>query len=334
MDLKRLRTFVTIAEQGTVSKAAMLLRVTQPALSRQISGFEDELGFKLFDRVGRRLALTPRGEQLLDDAAGVLSYVATLTERAGALRRGDVQRLRVAAAPVTIEPILPGFLRRFADGVPGVRLELMDVAAADHLATLERGAADLAVSVTNLLTIDEARFRVRVLSRFHLWAACSPTLGIEPTDTIDIGSLIRHPLLLLDSGFATRNIFDAACHLAHVRPKVSFESSGVHCLLDLARVGHGVAVIPSIMRAKCDGLQLMTITHRRQPLRLTLAVVWDTRRIETRYAEIFAELLADHIDVLFADLPDVIPGPRNSGAGRRRARSVRRARRPANGSSG
>ena len=55
MDLRRLRTFATVAEHGTVLRAAQVLHITQPALSRQISGLEQELGFKLFERIGRRL---------------------------------------------------------------------------------------------------------------------------------------------------------------------------------------------------------------------------------------------------------------------------------------
>ena len=65
MDLKHLRTFVAVAELGTVSKAALILRVAQPALSRQIIDLETDLGLTLFDRVGRRLLLTGEGQQLL-----------------------------------------------------------------------------------------------------------------------------------------------------------------------------------------------------------------------------------------------------------------------------
>lgn len=72
MDLRHTRTFVTVAELGTVSKAAQKLRVAQPALSRQIGDLEQELGFRLFDRVGRRLALTSEGEQFLSDCRGLL----------------------------------------------------------------------------------------------------------------------------------------------------------------------------------------------------------------------------------------------------------------------
>ena len=64
MDLRHVRTFVTVAELGTVSSAALRLHTAQPALSRQIGDLERELDVKLFDRVGRRLVLTSAGEQL------------------------------------------------------------------------------------------------------------------------------------------------------------------------------------------------------------------------------------------------------------------------------
>jgi DNA-binding transcriptional LysR family regulator len=78
MDLKRLRTFVAAADLGTVSKAALHLRISQSALSRQISDLEYECGFKLFDRIGRRLFLTTRGEQLLGDCREVLGQLGSL----------------------------------------------------------------------------------------------------------------------------------------------------------------------------------------------------------------------------------------------------------------
>src|SRR2546430_6760616 len=86
MDLKRLRTFVTVADLGTVSRAALRLRISQSALSRQISDLEYECGFKLFDRIGRHLFLTTRGEQLLEDCRGVLGQMGSLGERIELLR--------------------------------------------------------------------------------------------------------------------------------------------------------------------------------------------------------------------------------------------------------
>ena len=86
MDLRRARSFVTVVELGTVSKAAQHLHVAQPALSRQLHELEHELGFKLFDRVGRGLVLTGEGEQMLADCRGLLNYAAAVREKAQLLR--------------------------------------------------------------------------------------------------------------------------------------------------------------------------------------------------------------------------------------------------------
>src|SRR5262245_16556459 len=124
MDLRHLRTFVTVAEQGTVSQASVRLRIAQPALSRQINDLEQELGIRLFDRVRRRLVLTGEGEQLLEHCRTVLGAVGSLNERAQLLRRGDSGILRVAATPQTIEGVFSTFLHRYARRRPTVQIQL------------------------------------------------------------------------------------------------------------------------------------------------------------------------------------------------------------------
>ena len=99
MDLRHLRTFVTVAEQGTVSKASLRLRVAQPALSRQISDLEAELGIRLFDRIRRRLVLSADGERLLGECRTILTAVGSIRERAQLLRRADSGVLKVVAPP-------------------------------------------------------------------------------------------------------------------------------------------------------------------------------------------------------------------------------------------
>ena len=100
MDLKRLRTFVVVADLGTVSKAALRLRISQSALSRQISDLEYEFGFKLFDRIGRRLFLTTkRASSCSAIAAECLGQLGSLGERIELLKRGDSGVLKVAASP-------------------------------------------------------------------------------------------------------------------------------------------------------------------------------------------------------------------------------------------
>jgi DNA-binding transcriptional LysR family regulator len=321
VDLRRLRTFVAVAELGSVSKAAQALRITQPALSRQVASLEQELGFELFERAGRRLLLTARGEQLLGDCRSLLAHAASLGERVGALRRGDINTLRIAASALTIEALFPTFLARYAARHPEVKLALLEADAAAHLGMLERGEAHVAVNVVNSMEVDERRFATHLLPRFHVTAAAVPSLIAEAGNAIDIRRLAKYPLLVLDTSFGTRNVFDAACRLADVRPNVLVESRAVHALLALAEVGHGVAIVPSILRADRRKLRTMRVTLRREPhpLQISLAVLWDIRRTLPRCAVDFPELLADHIRETFVD---ALAESSETGRARRASRGV------------
>ena len=145
MDIKRLRTFVTVADLGTVSKAALRLRISQSALSRQIADLEYECGFRLFDRIGRRLFLTTRGEQLLGYCRGVLGQMDSLGERIELLKRGDSGVIKVAAPPQTIESVLSKFLPRYAERFPNVRVKLIEALGMDQVPLIERGEVDVGI---------------------------------------------------------------------------------------------------------------------------------------------------------------------------------------------
>src|SRR5262249_51114858 len=150
MDLRRLKTFAAVAEHGTVLRAAQVLHITQPALSRQIAGLEQEVGFELFERIGRRLLLTPRGEQFLKDSRSLLAHARALGERAQSLRRGDSGTLRIAASAITTEATFPTFLHRYAALAHDVELILVEEDdPAKHLDLLERGEVQLSVNVVN-----------------------------------------------------------------------------------------------------------------------------------------------------------------------------------------
>lgn len=324
MDLKRLRTFVTVAEQGTVSKAALRLHVSQPSLSRQIGDLQQELGLRLFDRVGRRLVLTSEGEQLLGDCRNLLGYASSLSERAQLLRHGDTGVLKVAASPVQIEAVLSTFLHRYAERYPNVQMKLVEAVGPDILVMLERGEIHLGV-LLQAVQADDRHFSSYPVPPVELLAACHPSFQLTPGSMIDIGQLVSHPLLLLDSGFLVRKTFDAACRLARLKPNILIESRAPSNLLALAEARHGVAIIPSVVLTHRYTLRIARITHERKALREPLGVVWDKRRVLPRYARDFSEMLAAHMRELFAikqrSAPKIAPNRRNL---RRRRREVAR----------
>src|SRR6185369_4664469 len=151
MDLRHLRTFVTVAEQGTVSKAAVRLGIAQPALSRQIKDLEDELRIRLFDRIRRRLVLTGEGEQLLGQCRGILGAVGSLAEQSELLRRPDAGVLKVAATPQSIDGVLSVFVARYAKRRPNVQIKLTEAVGASLITLLERGEVHIVVTTAGAI---------------------------------------------------------------------------------------------------------------------------------------------------------------------------------------
>ena len=309
MDLRQVRTFVTVAEVGTVCKAAERLNVAQPALSRQIAHLEDELGLKLFDRVGRRLLLTSEGDQLLNDCRGLLNYARALGEQAQVLRRGDVGMLRVATTPHLIEGIFPDFLRHYAARYPNVQVRLVDGAGPQLLAMLERGEIHLAQSAVRAIAPDEQRFASHPLAPMEMLAACHPKLSLGADGTVEISRLAPYPLLQPTPEFIMRRSFDAACRLAGFTPNNVLECRAPHALLAMAEAGHGVAIIPSALRIQRYRVRVLRVTYRGKPLEEPLAILSYKRRPLPGYAKVFCEMLAEHVRKGFPlprDLPKAV----------------------------
>ncbi len=322
MELRHVRTFVTVAELGTVTKAALHLRIAQPALSRQISDLEQELGLKLFDRVGRRLLLSSAGEQLLRDCRGLLNYARALGERAQLLRRGDTGVLKVAASPHIIEGVFPAFLQRYAQRYPNVQVKLIDIVGPDMLAMLERGEIHLAQSLVRAIQPEDQHFASHPLQPIDMLAACHPGLKLGKGGTIEIARLAPYPLLQISSEFVIRRMFDAACRLAGFNPNIMLESRAPHALLALAEAGHGVAIIPSALRTHHYRLRILRVTYRGKPLRELLTMLSDKRRPLPPYATAFCEMLAEHVREVF---PITRPSEPKSYASGKRS-TARRAR--------
>lgn len=295
MDLRHIRTFVTVAELGTVSKAAERLHVAQPALSRQIVNLEDELGVKLFDRVGRRLLLTSEGEQLLGDCRGLLNYARAVGEQAQALRHGDFGVLRVATSPHLIEGIFPDFLRHYAARYPNVQVRLIEATRTDAFAMLERGEIHFAQTIVRAADPDEQRFSTYPLAPMEMLAACQAKLKLGSDGTVDIARLASYPLLQATLDFGMRRNFDAVCRLAGFTPNTVLECRAPHGLLAMAEAGHGVAIIPSALRIHRYRVRVLRVTYRGKPLNESLAMMYDKRRPLPQYAKVFCEMLAEHV---------------------------------------
>ena len=219
MNLRQLRAFAAIADVGGFARAAGRLNVSQPALSRQIHALEAELGVPLFDRIGRRVQLTSEGEDLLRRSRRLLAEADSLGERARSLKTGQAGILRVGATPQVIENLLAEFLTRYRRRHPGVEVHLVEDGGARLLGRLERGDVQLTMT-----PVAGTRFQYRLLYPMHVLAVVSPAHRLSRRAVLEIAELAEEPLLLLRRDFGSREWFDAACEIAHIRPRVLLES--------------------------------------------------------------------------------------------------------------
>src|SRR5215813_12325186 len=139
MELRDLRYFVAVAECLGFSRAAQSLRISQPALSRQIKSLEDELGIRLFDRVGRRTMLTAAGSELLDRGRALLHESESIKARASDIAGGSRGLLRLGATPHAYESFVADLLGRFRRANPQIEITLVEDGAANLLDAVRLG---------------------------------------------------------------------------------------------------------------------------------------------------------------------------------------------------
>ena len=294
MELGHLRTFVAIVDAGGVHRAAARLHLSQPAVSRQIQALEYELGVPLFDRIGRRVQLTSEGEDLLRRGRRLLADAQSFVERAGALRKGETGTLRVGATPQVLESTLADFLNRFHELYPGVEVRLVEDGGTALSGRLERGHIGLA-----LIAVDDERFHYRVLFPAYGLAVVSTAHKLARRRTIEVSELAEEPLILLRGGFASRDWFEAACTVAHFRPRVLLDSAAPHTAMALAGSGHGIAIVPSTVQIPDGHVRALGLVQGGAALGRWLRVAWDPQRFLAPYAQRFVEELVSYCRVSY-----------------------------------
>jgi DNA-binding transcriptional LysR family regulator len=145
MELRQLRSFIAVAEDGVISRAAQRLHLTQSALSRQIKALEEDLGVTLLERSAHSVKLTQEGEVLLKEGRGVLERADAAVTKVRAA--GKAVLLRVGYAPTLTAGILPLAISAFTQKHPRVRVELLDLSSTEMRTGLDQGSLDVVMTV-------------------------------------------------------------------------------------------------------------------------------------------------------------------------------------------
>lgn len=238
MDLRKLEIFSTVARAGSFSQGAEQLHMAQPAVSIAVRKLEDSLGLRLFDRSGRRIALTSEGAHLLDRAEAILGQVRELQQSAGELAgllRGE---LSIASPSMLATYFLPDLLGDFLARHPGLTASVIQAGTNEVEAMLLRDEIELGVTTaegTDELErtpiVDEEM--VICVAEDHPWAE---------REQLPVEELHRAPMVVYESGYFIRARLDALCREAGVAPELRIQSNFLPLLLRMVKQGTGATV--------------------------------------------------------------------------------------------
>jgi LysR family transcriptional regulator, nitrogen assimilation regulatory protein len=241
MNLKQLEYFVQVAELGSFSKAASVLEVAQPALSRQVRALETELKQQLFARNGRGVALTDAGKRLFDHSVAVLQLVSHAREDLGASRDAPVGRVIIGLPPSIGRQLTLPLIDRFRKELPSAQLAIVEGLSTHIVEWVTTGRIDV-----GMVYNPEAQPGIEItplLQEALGLVSHAPKGKRRVTTPLPMVELSRYPLIVPERVHAMRRLLETQAALAGVKLDIAWEVSSVPSIIDLVCAGYGHAVL-------------------------------------------------------------------------------------------
>jgi DNA-binding transcriptional LysR family regulator len=264
MELRHLRYFVAVAQEGHITRAAERLGIQQPPLSHQIRALEHEIGAPLFRRLPRGVALTEAGRAFLADAEAALARVGQGVEAARRAARGEAGRIRLALPPTApFHPFVPMVIRAFRDAYPMVALAMEESLRSETLERLRGGEVDVgflraAIAAPEGMVVHPLLEEPMVVALPSVHALAHGDAG--PQAALPLRALAGETFIAYarEAGPALYEAMAAACLRAGFSPRLGQEAPRITTALSLVAAGFGVTLVPASMRR----MALEGVTYR------------------------------------------------------------------------
>ena len=243
--LRQLQYFVAVAEQGSVTRAAQNLSISQSSVTEALKELESDLGVELFDRHPRGLTITHNGHQFLRHATKILSSVSDARTSFSGQRSTFAGTLNIGVTSLVAGYVLSDLLARYRRACPGVEVSAIEDNGGylEHL--LIGGELDVAVMVISNLR-DRMALQAEILetSPYRLWLPMGHPL--MSADIIGVADISREPLIMLTVDEIEENTGKLLTALG-ARPHVAFRTRSVEAVRSLVATGAGVALLPDLV---------------------------------------------------------------------------------------
>lgn len=296
MNLKHLKAFVAVAEAGSLSAASDRLRITQPALSRQIKMLENDIGIDLFDRSGRGMQVTEAGNEFLNKVTGLLHQLEQAVDDIHSMSSELNGQVAFGMVPTVSHVLAARLAHRVALELPGVSLRIVEGYGSHLIDWLHRGeidamlvygpGADLHMRVTDILY--EELFLI------------SPITGAQTElENISIRDIAELELVLPSKPHGLRTVIERAAAKKGLQLRVKFEADSFSVLKDLVKKGLGYTILPLSSLSAEEKASQFKITEIRNPkIMRQLILALPSKRVDSRAARAVLRLALNEISTM------------------------------------
>jgi DNA-binding transcriptional LysR family regulator len=269
VDIKQLRYFLAIAEEGQISRASRRLHIAQPPLSQQLKLLEIELNVQLVERGSRKIELTEAGEALRNRAEQILRLIDTTVKELKQLNDGLAGTLSIGTVASSGTTLLPERILKFHQQYPGIRFQLWEGDTNKVLDLLNNGVIEIGIVHA---TSDAERYESICLPNDRMVAAMSEKWDQgRPEQLLPLAALADKPILCHRRS-ETR--ITECCRQAGFEPNILCEGDDVRALLVLADAGVGVALVSRTATSLVPGKNLKYREICDPVIEISRAVVW------------------------------------------------------------
>lgn len=242
MQFGQIEAFVEIARQGSISRAAEILCLTQPTVTQRLRTLEEELGDKLFTRVKYGVALTEAGKVLLPYAERVLQTLSDATAALQNMREGTQGNLVVGSAPFISTYLLPTLLERFTREYPGVHVQIRTGHSEEVLDMVLRDEVPIGL----VRKMKHPDIESVILHYDELILVAHPSHPFSQRVSVTIEEVAGEGVVLFDRTTSYHKLVNAIFVNAGVALKVSFEMDNVEAAKKIVEKGLGIALLPYV----------------------------------------------------------------------------------------
>ncbi|MBB1600375.1 LysR substrate-binding domain-containing protein [Variovorax sp. UMC13] len=286
MELRHLRYFSALADSLNFTRAAERLHVTQSTLSHQIKQLEDEVGTLLFDRTGKRVALTEAGEAFLHHATRALREI---DRGLGALRENPqeaVGELRIGSTPTFNVAFIPDCIASFQTRYPGVRVVVEELAADLIVARLQDGSLDLGIAYR---PGEPGPLQFEPLYNEEMVLVVAHGHPLARRKRVRMVELHRLPMVLLPASFATRQMLDECFRTCGAEPYVAAEINALAPIMGLVAKTQLASIVAANAVLPNSGLDIVRLESP-TPVR-TPGMLWSPPARESEATRAFSSIV-------------------------------------------